>query len=69
LLSLYIETLAITDKNTHPGAFNAIISDLMFIPGFRDNILQAFRSTNRSEVLVQAIAGFFKHFNLTSKGN
>ncbi|MCU7835089.1 MAG: DUF3549 family protein [gamma proteobacterium symbiont of Taylorina sp.] len=62
LLSLYLETLAITNEEQHHGAFNAILSDLMFIPGARDNILQAFRSAKRSKLLEQAIADFFKRF-------
>jgi len=57
ILSLFLEALAVTEHGQ--GAFNAILSDLMFIPGMRDAILQTFRSPERSEHLTQAIGSFF----------
>ncbi len=59
ILSVFLEVLAVANIQ-HQGAFKAILSDLMFIPGMRDTILQAFRSPNRSELLAQTIGDFFK---------
>ncbi|MCW8931746.1 MAG: DUF3549 family protein [Gammaproteobacteria bacterium] len=58
ILPEFLEALAITDVH-HQGAFKAILSDLMFIPGMRATILQAFRSPERSQQLAQAIGTFF----------
>ena len=58
ILVNFLESLAIVD-NQHQGAFKAILSDLMFIPGMRGTILQAFRSPERSQQLTQAIGSFF----------
>ncbi len=55
---LFLEALA-TVETEHQGAFKAILSDLMFIPGMRGTILQAFRSPERSQRLAQAIGSFF----------
>lgn len=63
-LSLYLEALAITDKKYHPGAFSTILMDLMFTPGMRKNILEAFHYPERSEVLTGAIAAFFNQKEL-----
>ncbi len=73
LLSFFLEALANTtfinevQNNTldheeiqQQGAFNAILSDLMFIPGIRTHILQEFRSAERSKQLTQAIGIFLK---------
>ena len=60
ILLLFLESLAYADSSRHPGAFNAIVSDLIFIPGMRDKILQVFRSPDRSEQLIIAIAAFLK---------
>jgi len=73
LLPFFLEALANTtfineeQNNTleqkkiqRQGAFNAILSDLMFIPGIRTHILQEFRSAERSEQLTQAIGAFLK---------
>ncbi len=60
ILLLLLESLADADSSRHPGAFNAIVSDLIFIPGMRDKILQVFRSPDRSEQLILAIAAFLK---------
>lgn len=59
ILSIFLEVLAAANMQ-HQGAFKAVLSDLMFIPGMRDTILQAFRSPNRSEQLAQTIGDFFK---------
>lgn len=61
ILTLFLEALAVTEHGQ--GAFNAIISDLMFIPGMRDIILQSFRSPERSEALAKAIGSFFAQFS------
>ena len=60
ILLLFLKSLAHADSSRHPGAFNAIVSDLIFIPGMRDKILQGFRSPDRSEQLILAIAAFLK---------
>lgn len=60
LLLLFLESLANTVSSQYPGTFNAIVSDLIFIPGMRDKILQVFRSPERSEQLILAIAAFLK---------
>ncbi len=60
ILPLFLDALALADTQ-HPGAFKAVISDLMFIPGMRDTILQAFRSAQRSPHLAQAIGAFFNN--------
>lgn len=61
ILSRFLEALAVSEHGQ--GAFNAILSDLMFIPGMRNIILQAFRSPERSGQLAQAIGSFFTQFN------
>ncbi|MCK5665511.1 MAG: DUF3549 family protein, partial [Thiotrichaceae bacterium] len=58
ILLPYLEALALTDQDQHPGAFNAVLTDLMFIPGIRESILKSFRCSERSEILTQSIAGF-----------
>lgn len=66
LLSLFLEALADTQslitKQTiqQQTAFNTIIADLMFIPNMRQNILELFRSEQRSEQLTRAIGSFFQ---------
>ncbi len=57
VLMPYLEALARTEHGQ--GAFNAIMADLMFIPGMRDAILHTFRSPERSNSLSQAIGDFF----------
>ncbi len=57
--ALFLEALATADT-LHPGAFKAVLSDLMFIPGMREGILNAFRAPERSPQLSQAIGQFFK---------
>lgn len=72
ILSPFLEALANTtfvdqgqsckskqEQIQQQGAFNAILSDLMFIPGMRSHILEKFRSPERSERLTQAIGAFF----------
>ncbi len=53
----FLESLTQTEHGQQ--AFNAVLSDLMFIPGMREPVLQAFRSPERSEQLSQAIGTFF----------
>jgi len=73
ILSAFLEALANTTfaqqehmslEQQHAqrqAAFNAIASDLMFIPGIRGHFLEEFRSPERSEQLTQAIGAFFSH--------
>lgn len=59
VLMPWLEVLA---KTRHgQGAFNAVLADLMFIPGMREPVLQAFRSPERSGQLSQAIGAFFSN--------
>ncbi len=53
----YLERLAVN----HQGqpVFDEILSDLLFVPGMREPILQSLRDTQRSATLTQAIGGFF----------
>ena len=69
ILSLFLEALSRTglDNSPYQSAFNAIMSDLLFIPGMRDTIIQAFRSPERSEQLTQAIGDFFSSKKLPHK--
>ncbi|MCU7938330.1 MAG: DUF3549 family protein [gamma proteobacterium symbiont of Bathyaustriella thionipta] len=73
ILSLFLEALANTtfinqgqsytveqEQVQRQGAFNAVLSDLMFIPGIRPHILEKFRSPERSEQLTQSIGAFFR---------
>lgn len=73
LLSPFLEALANTtsvsqgqnytseqEKTQRQSAFNAILSDLMFIPGIRTHILAMFRSPERSVQLTQAIGAFLQ---------
>jgi hypothetical protein len=58
IFALFLEALA---KNPHgQNSFNAIISDLLFIPGMREVMLQQFRSPDRSPGLARAIGAFFQ---------
>ncbi|WP_198266228.1 DUF3549 family protein [sulfur-oxidizing endosymbiont of Gigantopelta aegis] len=59
ILPDFLEALALAESE-YPGAFKAIVADLMFIPGLREVILAAFRSPERSPQLSQAIGSFFK---------
>ena len=43
LLALFVEKLALQDDR----AFNAILADLVMIPGMREEILSVMRSPNR----------------------
>jgi flagellin-specific chaperone FliS len=58
LLMHFLEALVICQYQ-YPNAFNAILSDLMFIPTMREPILIAFRANNRSKQLTYAIGHFF----------
>ncbi len=57
VLMPWLEVLAKTEHGQ--GAFNAVLADLMYIPGMREPVLQAFRSPERSRQLSQAIGAFF----------
>ncbi len=66
LLALFLEALAkqvLADKTSGQNAFNAVINDLVFIPGMRKVILKQFRSPDRSSTLVRAIGAFFNQLS------
>ncbi len=65
VLMPYLEALAITEHGQ--AAFNAILSDLMFIPGMREPVLHAFRSPERSTALSRAIGVFFSSLQQTGR--
>jgi len=58
ILKQFLERLAINQSG--PELFNALIMDLMFIPGFREKVLAEFRDTQRSENLSIAVGQFFQ---------
>jgi hypothetical protein len=43
-----------------PQAFDAIMSDLLFIPGLREQLLDELRAPDRSAILTEAVSGFFQ---------
>lgn len=58
LMKLYLEALA---KNTDgQSTFTILLSDLLFIPGMRESVLNAMRDPQRSEQLSQAIGHFYQ---------
>jgi len=57
-LKLFLEKLANSDAGAE--LFNSLMVDLMFMPGFRDNILAEFRNPDRSEKLSRAVGAFFQ---------
>jgi hypothetical protein len=61
ILHHFLEALAHSEQGQ--GAFNAIIADLMYIPGMREFVLEAFRAQERSDQLSQAIGAFFAQLN------
>ena len=63
VLMPWLEVLAKTEHGQ--GAFDAVLADLMFIPGMREPVLQAFRSPERSGQLSQAIGTFFSSLQQT----
>ncbi len=63
VLMPWLEVLVKTEHGQ--GAFNAILANLMFIPGMREPVLQAFRSPERSGQLSQAISAFFSSLKQT----
>ncbi|MEM7209346.1 MAG: DUF3549 family protein [Pseudomonadota bacterium] len=65
LCSLFLECVAATDDI---DVFNALISDLMFVPGMREPLLMAFRNPERSELVGKAIGGFFNSLNPRRSG-
>jgi hypothetical protein len=54
----FLDCLALCE--TGPQAFDAIMSDLLFIPGLREQLLDELRAPNRSEALTEAVCGFFQ---------
>jgi len=53
----FLEALAVNSAGE--DGFNAIVADLLFIPGMRDPILQVIRNPERSEALSAAIGKLF----------
>jgi len=58
LLFAYLEALAINEQGGQ--VFTALVADLMTLPGMREQILLAFRRTDRSESLSAAIGELMK---------
>ena len=56
LMALFVEKLAIQEQM----AFNAILADLIMIPGMRELILASMRSENRSPELAQRFGVFMQ---------
>jgi len=56
--NLFLNRLA--TNNAGQDYFNAVVIDLMFIPGMRARILADFRNPDRSEVLSNAVGAFFQ---------
>lgn len=54
LLTIFISTLAQQDQ----AAFNAILADLMMIPGMREPVLALLRSPDRTKELSEKLSGF-----------
>jgi len=50
----------LADNPSGQELFNAVVSDLMFIPGMRPLILEEFRKTDRTDALSNAVGLFFK---------
>ena len=59
-IALFLEALARCAEGQN--FFNLVIVDLINIPGMQDSIHKAVRSTDRSEILSQAIGELFKNF-------
>lgn len=57
LLLHYLEALA--DNEQGMGAFNALVADLLALPGMRARFMEVLRSPERSETLNQAIGQLF----------
>lgn len=53
LLLAYLECLAVNEQGI--SAFNALVADLLALPGMRERFMEVFRSPQRSESLAQAI--------------
>jgi len=56
LLTMFIDRLSDQDQ----AAFNAVLADLMMIPGMREPILAIMRSPERTVVLGEKLSGFMK---------
>lgn len=54
----YLDCLA--QCETGPQAFDAIMSDLLFIPGLREQLLDEMRAPDRTKALTTAVSGFFQ---------
>ena len=61
----YLEALA--GNESGQDVFNHLLADLLFLPGMREHILQAFRNPSRSEPLSLAIGAFLKMFESPSQ--
>jgi len=58
VMQAFLEALARVPEGQE--SFNVIVSDLLFIPGMRDCVLQQIRNPNRSTKLSHAIGHFFQ---------
>jgi len=54
ILQRFVENLAQQEQQ----AFNAIVADLIMIPGMRERILGVMRSENRSQEMAQKFGAF-----------
>lgn len=59
LAAAYLERLAHNSEGQE--FFDRCLSDLLFIPGMREPLLNALRSGGRSPALSAAVGGFFQH--------
>jgi hypothetical protein len=60
---MFLENLAQCEAGQR--AFDHILSDLLFVPGLRQKLLQDLRSPDRSEQLTSAIGAFFQSVQAT----
>ncbi len=56
LLGLFVEALALQNQL----AFNAILTDLMLLPGMKKRVLEVMRKPERSSVLSEKLNGFMR---------
>lgn len=61
LMQLFLEALATVKvvNNSSIEAFTIMVSDLLFIPGMREVVLEQFRNPQRSDKLTLAIGAFY----------
>ncbi len=61
LMQLFLEALATTNNTnaSNAEAFNIMVSDLLFIPGMRETLLEQFSNPQRSNELTIAIGEFY----------